>query len=129
MAMPNPTALAARCDRRGHVPAAKNVENRLRKNRLDKNLQRAAADQSGVVFRFVVQVERHLPRLLDLHHFLCRRPYVRFHAAAADCPGDRAIFAHQHPRAFIARNRAIGVDDGRERASLARSPHPHDLFE
>ena len=115
--------------RQRDVSAAEKIQPGLRQNRLDKNLQRAAADQPGIVTGLVVQVERHLARLLAADHFFGSGPHFGFHAAAADCADDRAVLAHQHPRAFKAGNRAVHVDDGRQRPALSRAPHSHDFFE
>src|SRR5713101_4858838 len=115
-------------DRHRNVPTPKEVEKRLRQNRLNKNLQRAAADQSVVVARFIVEMEDHLARCFLLHHFLRRRPDLGLDAPAADCSSDRAILAHQHPRTLIARDRTVSVNDGSERRTLPRPPHLHDLF-
>ena len=110
------------------VPAAKQVHDGLRQNRLDKNLQGAAADQAVVIARLVVEIENHLARCFVLHHFFRRRPHFRFHAAAANRSGNRAVLAHQHSRAFIARDRAIGVHDGGEGPAPPGPPHLDDFF-
>ena len=38
----------------GYMPAAKNVKAWLRKNRLDENFERAAADEAGIVGSLVI---------------------------------------------------------------------------
>ena len=111
-----------------NVATAENVEDRLRQDRLDKNFQRAAANQAVIVVGFVIQAEGHLARRFRLHHFLRRRPHFRFHASAADRPGNRAVLAHQHPRALIARDRAVGVDDGGQSPAPSGAPELDDFF-
>ena len=111
-----------------NMPATENVQHRLRQNRLHENLQRAAADQAGVVLGVVIQIEGHFARLFGDDHFFRCGPDFGFYAASADGPHDGTIVAHQHARAFVARDRAVGVDDRRERASLAGLAHPYYFF-
>jgi len=101
------------------VAAPKNVQHRLRKNGFNEDFQRASADQSVVVVGFVVEAERHFARGFGLHYFLRRRPDFGFDAPSANGSRDRAILTHQHARTLIARNRAIGVDDSRQRPALS----------
>src|SRR5258708_32364992 len=74
-------------------------------------------------------MEYHLARRFFLQHLFCRCPNLRLDAPAADGPGDRAILANQHPRALVARDRAVRVHDGGQRRALSGAPHLHNLFE
>src|SRR4029077_1629363 len=112
----------------GDVAGTEDVDSGLRKNGLDENFHRAAADQSIVVAGFVVEIENHFARRFLLHYFLGRGPDVGFDAAAANGADQRAVFADEHARAFVAGDRAVGVHDGGEGAALAGSPHLHDFF-
>jgi len=94
--------------RDGNVPSAENVQHGLRQDRLDKNLKRAAANQAVVVVGLVVQAESHLARRFGLHHFL-RGARLRLRRILRQSSRNRAVFANEHPRALIARNRAIRV--------------------
>src|SRR5258706_4028239 len=105
--------------RNRYVAAAKNVQHRLRKDGFDENFERAAANQSVVVVGFIVQAERHFARSFGLHDFFRSSPDLGLNASATDGSGDRAIFANEHPRAFVARNRAVGMDDSRQRSALS----------
>src|SRR6266481_3396161 len=51
-----------------------------------------------------------------------------FHRAAADSADQRAVFADEHTRAFVAGDGAVGVHDGGQRAALPSAPHLHDFF-
>jgi hypothetical protein len=64
-----------------------------------------------------------------LHDFFCRGPDFGFDAAAADGSGDRAIFAHQHARAFVAGDGAVGVDNGGQGGAPAGTAQLDDFFE
>ena len=110
------------------VPAAKQINYRLRQNRLDENFQRPAANQSVVVARFIIQVEDHLSRCFLLHHFFRGCPDFGLYASAPDGSRHRAVFVHQHPRTLITRNRAVRVHDGSQRAALPSAPHLYDFF-
>jgi hypothetical protein len=52
------------------VTGAKNIKIRGGQNRLDENLQRSAADQAGVVFRILIQIERPTLMLRSATSFL-----------------------------------------------------------
>src|ERR1700683_3966421 len=112
-----------------NVSPAKNVKHRLGKNWFHENLQSPAANEAGIVTGFMVQIKRHLAGLLALNYLFSRGPYVSFHAAAAHGTKDRAIVADQHARSFVARDRTVRVDDGRERSPLSDLANPHNFFE
>src|SRR5690348_8967134 len=67
-----------------YVTSAEDIEHRLGKNRLDKDFQRAAADEAGIVSRVVIQVERHFAWLFAADDFFGRGPDVCLDTAAAD---------------------------------------------
>ena len=115
--------------RHGDVPAAEQIERGLRQNRLHEDLQRAAANQAIVVAGLVIQVEGHFPRRFFLHHFFRCGPDFGFDAAAADGSRDRAVFAHQHARTFVTRDRPVGVHNRSHCRALPLAPQSHDFLE
>src|SRR5580698_2958772 len=77
----------------------------------------------------MIQIESHFAGEFSADHFFGGSPNVGFDAAATDGAGDGTIFAHQHAGAFIAGDRPIRVDDGREGSATARLPHAYDFLE
>src|SRR5579864_4864168 len=112
----------------GDVAAAEEIDDGLREDRLDENLDGAAADQSIVVAGFVVEIENHFARRFFLHDFFGRSPNIGFDAAATDGADQGTIFANEHARTFVTGDGAVGVHDGGEGAALPGSPHFYDLF-
>src|SRR5664279_447285 len=82
----------------GHVTGPENVEQRRWEHWLDEHVERAAANQSGVVLGIVVQVEGKRARLLFFHDLAGSLPDFRLDAASTDGADDGAVVAHQHFR-------------------------------
>ena len=85
----------------------------------DENVQRAAANQAGIVLGILIEVESQGTRLLRLHHVAGSLPDLGFDAAAADRSYDRAVVAHQHLGRFERRNRAAHVDNSGDSSPAA----------
>src|SRR5260370_40375294 len=98
-------------------------------NVLRESLRVAVSDQARIMRGFVVEIENHLPRRFRFDGLFGRGPHFRFDASAAHGSGDRAVFANKQPRALVARDRTIGVNNGGKGAALAGTPHAHDFFE
>ena len=81
----------AQCD----VPAAEDVQPGGWNHRLDKNFQRPAANQSGIVAGIVVQIERQGTGFFFVHHLAGGLPEFSFDASASDCAQCRTIVTHQ----------------------------------
>ncbi len=110
------------------MPGAENVEQRRRQHGLDKDFQRAAADQAGIVLGIVVQVEGQRARLLFFHHLAGCLPDLGFDAAAADGAGDGTVVAHQHLRGLEGWNRAANIGNGGNSAAASVPAQLHDLL-
>ena len=110
------------------MSGAENVESGDRQDRLDKDFQRSSADQSGIVFGIVVQVERQGLGLFRLHDLAGRLPHFGFYAAAANRTQNGTIIAHQHLGRFKRGNRSPDIDDGGQRSLASFAPQPDYLF-
>jgi len=111
------------------MAAAEEVDDWLGQDGLDKNFQRAAANEAVVVAGFIVEVEDHLAGRFHLHDVFGGGPDFGFDAASANGSGDGAVFADEHAGAFVAGDRAVGMHDGGEGRALPGTPHLHDFFE
>jgi len=109
------------------MPAAEDKSPRLRRHGFDENVQLTSADQAVILSRIFAQAEIEVARLVGFDHLAGSGPHLGFDAAAAHCSQHRAIFADQQLGAFIARNGAVYLNDGRDRALLAESPETHDF--
>ena len=110
------------------VSRAEDVQQRRRQYRLDEHVERAAADQAGVVLGIVVEVEGEGTRLFRFHYFARRLPDLGFDAAAADGADDRSVIAHQHLRGLEGGNRAAHVGDGGDGAAASFAAKLDDLL-
>ena len=120
MPIAKPAWCATRATAVETCPPPKMIQHRLRQNRLDENLQRAAANQAGIVRGVVIQVERHLARLLRFDHFFGRGPHFRLDAAAAD----RARDASRRRAPASASSRSSESTRSCARSSRARRAGP-----
>src|SRR5579863_6698986 len=111
------------------MPAAEDVQSRLRQDGLDKDFQRPATDQSAVVARFVIQIEGHFAGRLRFEYVFRSCPNFGFDAAAADCSQNGPVLAHQHSGTLKAGDRAIRVNDGGHYGALAFAPEPQNFLE
>ena len=110
------------------MPRAENVKGRRRQNRLNKDVQRAAANQASVILRILVQVKSQRAGPFTFHHFTRSLPDLGFDASAADGTYDRSIVAHQHLRRLKRRDRSANIDNGCHRATASFFAQTDDLF-
>ena len=93
----------------------------MRQNGFDKNIQRASADQAGIVLGILIQIEGERARLFAGHDFARGLPHLGLNTAAADGAGNGAVVAHQHFRALERRDGTAHVDDGGHGSLVARA--------
>jgi len=110
------------------MAAPENKRARLGRHRLDENVQLPAADQAIVVGGVFTQAEVEMAGLVGFDDLAGRVPHFGFHAAPAHCAKHGAILAHQQFGAFVARDGAVDLYDGRYGALLAEAAKTHDLI-
>src|ERR1700685_1569227 len=67
-----------------HMACAEEIKRGWRQYRLDKNFERASADQAGIEFRILIKIEAESARLFRFHNLARGLPDVSFDAAATD---------------------------------------------
>ena len=97
-------------------------------DRLDEDIQLAAADQAVVVGRILPQIEAEMPGLFRLDHLARGVPHFGFHASAADGADHGTIFAHQQLGALVAGDGSAHLDDGGDGALLAELAEAQDFL-
>jgi hypothetical protein len=99
------------------------------RERLDEDVQRAAARQAVFDGGFVADAVRHELRLARADRGLRLFEEFGFHAAAADRARDLAALVDRERRSGVARCRALDADEGRDRDALPFGPPPVDRFD
>src|SRR5579863_6677730 len=112
----------------GNVPGAKNVEQRHRHHRFDKDFECPAANQASVVFRILIEVEGEAARLFLRDDLARRLPDLSFHAASANRSGDGAVVPNEHLGALKRRDGAARIYDGGHSAAAALALQLDDLL-
>ncbi len=112
----------------GDVAGAKDVEQRHGQHGLDEDFERAAANQAGVVFGILIEIEREGARLFACDDFARGLPDFGLDAAAADGAGDGAVVADEHFGALEGGDGAARVHDGGHSAAAALALQLHDLL-
>ena len=110
------------------VTRAEEVGDRRRTDHLDEDVEAAAAHHAEIHAGILVQIEGDQLRLAGGERLLRLADHRRLAGAAADGADDRAVFAHQHLRRLIGRNRAGRVDDDRQRAAAPRVALANELL-
>ena len=102
------------------VTGAEEIGDRRRADHFDEHVEAAAAHHAEIHAGVLVQIERDHSRPTGGHRLLGLADHGAFASAAADRADDRAVFAHQHLRRLVGRNRTGGVDDDRQGATAPR---------
>ena len=111
-----------------NVAGAKDVEERHGQNRLNEDFERTSADESGIVFGVLVEIEAEGAGFFLRDDFAGGLPDFGFDAAATDGSGDGAVVANEHLCALKRGNGAARIDDGGHGTAATLALQLHDLL-